>query len=223
MTTLTDCLVPVLAYTKDKLDRTLPETGVLRQELQTRIEQARSCAKAAGISDKTFENGLFPVIVWIDESLMCANWPGAVDWSRNMLQKQFFRITNGGVEFYRRMPLQKTNDPESREILSVYLMALKLGFKGQYALERNSHEALNILKTLQSILKPDSSPLDQGKIFPDAYLTTENTQTTAKIASRKSLNTIFIWIVPSVMALILFLIYDRIIHLMTQNVLRNLH
>jgi hypothetical protein len=82
---------------------------------------------------------------------------------------------------------------------------------------------LNILKTLQSILKPDSSPLDQGKIFPDAYLTTENTQTTAKIASRKSLNTIFIWIVPSVMALILFLIYDRIIHLMTQNVLRNLH
>jgi len=223
MMTLSDCLIPVLAYVKDKLDRSLPETDQLRAEIMLRIEKARRLAKNSGISEKTFERGLFPAVVWIDESLMCANWTGSVDWSKNMLQKTFFRITNGGVEFYRRMPLQETGDPESREILSLYHMTLQLGFKGQYALERNGHEALKIQKTLQSILKPDSSALDRDKIFPDGYLTSEDPKTTTKVASRKSLNTVFIWLVPSVMVLILFLLYDRIIHSMTQNVLRNLH
>ncbi|MHB1731615.1 MAG: DotU family type IV/VI secretion system protein [Leptospirillum sp.] len=222
MTTLSDCLIPVLAYTKDKLDRTLPEAEKLRQEIRARIDLARSCAKSAGIPETSFENALFPVVVWIDESLMCANWPGADEWSRNMLQKTFFRITNGGVEFYRRMPLEG-GDPESREILSLYHMALQLGFRGQYALERTEHEVQKVRKHLQDLLGPDRSVFEQEKIFPEGYLVREDAKTTTKVASRKTLNTVFIWLVPSVMVLVLFLLYDRIIHSMTQNVLRHLH
>ena len=222
MMTLSDCLIPVLAYVKDRLDHSLPDTSTLREEILDRIENARSQAKISGISGKTFESGLFPAVVWIDESLMCANWPGAVDWSKNMLQKTFFRITNGGVEFYRRMP-QETKDPDDREILSIYYMALQLGFKGQYALESNEHEASRIRKHLQGILAPDRPALEREKIFPDGYLTREDPKTTTKVASRKSLNTVFVWLVPSLMVLILFVLYDRIIHTMTRNVLRHLH
>lgn len=222
MTTLSDCLIPLLAFVKDRLERSLPETNTLRREILDRIEKARSQAKSSGISDTHFESGLFPAIVWIDESLMCANWPGAVDWSRNMLQKSFFRITNGGVEFYRRMP-QETKDPNAREILSIYLMALKLGFRGQYGLESNGHEAARIQKHLQSILEPDLPIFEREKIFPSGYLTREGPEGQTKVASRKTLNTVFVWLVPSLMVLVLFVLYDRIIHQMTRNVLRQLH
>ena len=223
MVTLSDCLIPVLAYLKDKLDHTLPETDRLRQEILSRIDSARSIARKSGISEKTFESGLFPVVAWIDESLMCANWPGSIDWRKNLLQKSFFKISNGGVEFYRRMPLQETTDPETLEILSVYYMVLQLGFKGQYGLERNEHESLKVRKHLQTILEPDRTALERGKIFPTAYLAIEDPAQTTKVASRKSLNTVFVWVVPSAMVLILFFLYDRIIQSMVQNVIGHLH
>ena len=222
MMTLKDCFIPVLAHVKNTLDRTPPDHATVRQEILDRIERARNEGRQAGFDEETIDKGLFPVVAWIDESLMCANWPGADEWSRNMLQKTFFRITNGGVEFYRRMPLEG-GDPESREILSLYHMALQLGFRGQYALERTEHEVQKVRKHLQDLLGPDRSVFEQEKIFSEGYLVREDAKTTTKVASRKTLNTVFIWLVPSVMVLVLFLLYDRIIHSMTQNVLRHLH
>ena len=225
MGSLTDFYVPIAAWVREKLGKPLPETLELRAEIVARIEQARLAARDAGILDQVFDAGLFPVVVWIDESLMCANWGGAQEWRTMLLQKAYFRTGNGGVEFFRRLSALGA-EPTDREILAVYYMILQLGFQGQYGMDEDANASLPVRRQLQTILEPVRlGSAEQEVLFPG----TLPEKTALPGASqehrtrRRRIGTVLLWAVPPGVLLILFVIFDRIVHGMVQDVMGHLH
>ncbi|MEC4684078.1 MAG: DotU family type IV/VI secretion system protein [Nitrospirota bacterium] len=223
MMTLSDCLISVVANVKYLLDHSLGDLESVRGEILDRIEQARSDARSSGIDDTLFGEGLFPVVAWIDESLMCSNWSGAMEWRQKLLQKAFFGIANAGTEFYRRMPISLASDPAKREVLTVYYMVLQMGFEGQYGLRKNEHELVAVRKHLHTLLAPDGTLMQQKYLLPGAYPPEQSESTGQQVSSRKSINSVLLWSVPSVIVLLLFFIYGWIVQSMAHNVVGHIN
>ena len=224
MAILTDYFVPVVAWVRDQMGRPLPESLPLRAEILSHIEGARLAAREEGVEEKTFEAGLFPVVAWIDESLMSANWAGAHEWSRMLLQKALFRTGNGGVEFYRRLSALGSG-PEDREILAVYYMILQQGFQGQYGALGQESSSLPVRRQLQTLLEPPLSGQEATALFPGsrskepalAAITAEGRDRNRRLRS------LLVWIVPPAVLLVLFMVFDRIVHSMAQDVMGRFH
>ncbi len=224
MAPLTDYYVPVAAWVKDQLMRGVPLQPLeIRAEILSRIERARLAAKEAGIEEKVFDDALFPVVVWIDESLMCADWSGANEWRSILLQKAQFKIVNGGVEFFRRLSALGP-DPVDREILAVYYMILHLGFQGQFGMKGGESGALQVRQRLQNLLEPvrlaEGGTLFAG-VLPASHVFSSAGQETRN--RKRRMKTLLVWGTPPAVLLILYVVFDRIIHQMVQNVLIRLH
>ena len=224
MAILSDYFVPVVAWVREQMARPLPEAVALRAEILSRIERARLSAREEGVDEKQFDAGLFPVVAWIDESLMSANWAGAHEWSRMLLQKSLFRTGNGGVEFFRRLSAMGSG-PEEREILAVYYMILQLGFQGQYGALGEESSSLPVRRQLQTVLEPALSGQDNAELFP-ASRSREAALPGKKDEGRerkRRLRTLLFWAVPPAVLLVLFVVFDRSVHSMAQEVLGRFH
>lgn len=223
MRSLTDYYVPVAAWVQEQLGGTLPPAPQLKTEILSRIEQSRRAAIEEGIEEKVFEAGLFPVVAWIDESLMCASWAGATEWRTILLQKARYKIANGGVEFFRRLSALGP-DPVDREILAVYYMVLHLGFQGQYGMKGGESSSLQVRHRLQALLEPvrssEGAALCPGLLSPMNALPGAVSKNTAK---NRRLKTLLLWGIPPGLLLILFAVFDRIVHEDVQNILAHIH
>jgi type VI secretion system protein ImpK len=224
MGSLADYYVPIAAWVKDRLlAGTLTSPTEVEAEISSRIERARRATQEDGIEEKLFEAGLFPVVVWIDESLMCSDWPGAKEWRSMLLQKTHFNIVNGGVEFFRRLNALGP-EPADREILAVYYMALHLGFQGQYGMKGGEQSAVLVRQRLQNLLEPIR--LSEGaSLFPGvlpASMALSDAGSYVRSRNRR-LKTLLLWGTPPGILLILFAVFDRIVHRMVQNVLIHLY
>ena len=224
MAILTDSFVPVVAWVREQMSRTLPEPVSLRAEILSRIERARLAAREEGVEEKTFEAGLFPVVAWIDESLMSANWSGSIEWSRMLLQKALFRTGNGGVEFFRRLSALGSG-PEEREILAVYYMILQLGFQGQYGALGEESSSLPVRRQLQTLLEPAAIGAEGAALFP-ASRAKEAALPAGGAEGRdrdRRLRSLLFWILPPALLLVLFVVFDRIVHSMAQDMMGRFH
>ena len=224
MAALTDYYVPVASWVKDRLMGRCESPAIeIRAEIMSRIERARRSAMENGIEEKVFEAGLFPVVVWIDEILMCTEWPGADEWRSMLLQKAHFKIVNGGVEFFRRLSALGP-EPQDREVMGVYYMILHLGFQGQLGMKGGESGALQVRQRLQNLLEPVRNPegefLFSGVLPAPAALA----GATPEISLRKRrTKTLLLWGSPPFVLLILYVVFDRIIHHTVQNVLTHLN
>lgn len=224
MAALTDTYVPIAAWVKEQMTAGLPQSAFeIRAEIVSRIERMRRAAKEQGIDEKTFENGLFPVVVWIDESLMCAEWSGADEWRSMLLQKEHFKIVNGGVEFFRRLSALGP-DPTDREILAVYYMVLHLGFQGQFGMKGGESGILQVRQRLQNLLEPvrlaEGGTLFSGVLPASSAHSGPNAE---NLKSKSRLKKILLWGTPPGILLILYGVFDRMVHQMVQHVLIHLN
>src|SRR3989339_229385 len=141
-----DCVTELLAYTYHLADL-LQTDGVPYDQVsghyQQLIQRAKTRAKSAGIPVHQFDQALFAVFAWIDETLLGTGWIHKQDWIKNSLQKKFFNTTSAGTEFFAK--LEKLG-PEDKDILEVYDYCLASGFKGCFY-ESLYQEKLNALKT----------------------------------------------------------------------------
>jgi type VI secretion system protein ImpK len=224
MAALTDYYVPIASWVKDRLMGKCQSSALeIRAEIMSRIERARRAAKESGIDEKLFENGLFPVVVWIDEILMCTEWPGADEWRSMLLQKEHFRIVNGGVEFFRRLSALGP-EPADREVLGVYYMILHLGFQGQLGMKGGESGALQVRQRLQGLLEPAKNPDGEFLFAGVLPATAALSGKTPEVSLRKRrTKTILLWGSPPLVLLILYVVFDRIVHHMVQNALTHLN
>ena len=140
-----------------------------------------------------------------------------------LLQKAHFNIVNGGVEFFRRLSALGP-EPADREILAVYYMALHLGFQGQYGMKGGDQSAIQVRQRLQILLEP--ARLSEGEaLFPGVLPATMALSDPGGYARKKNrrVRTLLLWGTPPGILLILFVVFDRIIHRMVQNVLSHLY
>jgi len=170
-----DCVTELLAYTYHLIDQIQlqhPEYDQVSGNYDQLISRARSRAKAAGIPKNRFDDALFAIFAWIDETLLRTGWDQKNQWIRQSLQKRFFNTTNAGVEFFDR--LDKFGEDE-QDILEVYDYCLASGFKGRFyqsheqdklkAAKAAARQKLNRDETFEvpEILFPDAGSIEFSK------------------------------------------------------------
>lgn len=161
---LVDCFCELFAYILHVMHK--PEQEQMKSEdvhdhCLELVESARQCGLENGYEQARFDDGLFAVVVWIDETILCSRVPFRHEWANQLLQRQLFDTTNGGDEFYDRLD---GIDPGDKILLEVFAYCFALGFHGQLYAEPDAADEKRI--ELLSVMNPDFAPTQTGKLLP---------------------------------------------------------
>jgi type VI secretion system protein ImpK len=90
--------------------------------------------KASAQQIKLHHTALYVMAALADEILLLElRWPGADHWLPVLLERQMFRTTHSGLLFFSladKLIAGNSSDPLHADLSSVFLLALRLGFKG---------------------------------------------------------------------------------------------
>lgn len=156
---LSDCFLELLTFVRYVADSPeLAETdyATVRADVALLIERLEQRARDEGIPREQFDMARFAVFAWVDEAVLCSDWPGAREWLHATLQREHYGTVNAGEEFFERLdavlrqcggqaqeesPLaefaresehEMVQHCASEEVLEVYTLCLSLGFTGMY-------------------------------------------------------------------------------------------
>ena len=165
---LSDAFIRPLAYVRLFLNTPSTDAGALRQRLEQQLSEAVLTATDRGFDRADIESGLFAVIAWIDETVMCSEWEGAHAWRRSPLQKNYFNTTRAGVEIFDRLNALRLDQNIVRE---VFLLCLAMGFKGRLG-ENGERFALDEIKArhLKILLDRDAVLERNFVLFPETAM-----------------------------------------------------
>ena len=166
-----DCFTNFILYarrlTRQAKDQNASEVAL---ELGRLLHESKALAEEHGISEDVFMDARFPVVAYVDELLLCLDWPGKTDWQVHPLQRKYFGTTNAGSEFYDRLNELKKFGPD-RDVREVYALCLGLGFRGKYfrGEDRKAYEEVKAFNL--GLLLPDEAKqnIDAATLFPFAY------------------------------------------------------
>lgn len=134
-------------------------------------EQQQSIRSQGTISEqKDYLTVLYILVALSDEQLLFAtDWEFDELWQKKLLEVSFFETANAGSEFYTQ--LEKVLDDRSTsanrsDVAAVFLMALSLGFRGQYQSAEGEKLVSEYRDRLFSQLKISSHV---KRIFDQAY------------------------------------------------------
>ncbi len=182
------------------------------KQLNHLIATAEKNALTAGYSIREFHAGLFPVVAWADEQISrLTRWESNLIWQRYLLQKQYFKTTVAGIEFFQRLEALETEEEGVREL---YLLCLCMGFLGRYSTDPQAIELSNLRATQYYLLNNSGflfNANDSPLLFPFAYKL-NSTQTGLSLALRdlwSVLKIIFFYAVPPVIIVLLMLAFDQ--------------
>jgi type VI secretion system protein ImpK len=127
---LVDCFLEVFTYTAYFLQalpvQEPPFEDVSRAflALLTRASALRDRTEA---TPEEWEQALFAVCAWVDETLLCSTWSGRDQWFSVQLQRVRFNTTRAGERFFSQL---KELPEDAIQVREVYDHCLALGFKG---------------------------------------------------------------------------------------------
>ncbi len=163
-----DCITELLAYTYHLVDRLATDPVEFDQVManyDALIHRAKRKAQNAGISRKLFDDALFAVYAWIDETLLGTGWIHRDQWVRQPLQKRFFNTTNAGAQFFERIQKLTTNDQDTLEVFDYCLAS---GFKGSLYAPQDQEALASIIRdTRKKLEKVPDEDLPEV-LFPEA-------------------------------------------------------
>ena len=166
---LSDCFMGLMAYTtyicQGRMNNPPPYEET-RRRFDDLIQQAEQCCQDAGYNEDDWQASLFAVCAWIDETILCSEWPERGRWQEDQLQRLHFQTMNAGEEFFTRL---SELDPEATSIREVYAYCLALGFKGRYFLPEDDKKLVEIQKANLLLVKDNLDMSVTEKLFPDGY------------------------------------------------------
>lgn len=138
----------------------------LRKKYDDMIGVSEKMALQNGISTDIWRKAFFAVAVWIDETVQLSSWQYKLSWTKDSLQRTYYKTSNGGVEFYTALERLEPNENPIREI---YDLCMSLGFKGTYYRDADRDTRTQIIgKTIQ-FLKADHTTDVPSLLFPCAF------------------------------------------------------
>jgi type VI secretion system protein ImpK len=166
---LSDCFMELMAYTTYLCQGRMnnpPPYEETRRRYDDLLQQAGQCCQDAGFDEDDRQMALFAVCAWIDETILCSEWPERGRWQEDQLQRLHFQTMNAGEEFFARLA---ELDPEATAIREVYAYCLALGFKGRYFLPEDDKKLVEIQKANLLLVKDNLDMSVTEKLFPDGY------------------------------------------------------
>lgn len=220
---LVDCFVKPLAYSAYIVGISGENPITITQVtdiIHRLLEESDKMADLAGFSRQEFDEARFAVSAWIDEAILCSDWPERDEWMGVLLQRKYYSTTRAGEEFFERMG--SLNDA-NRQVRDVYYHCLALGFKGRYFAPDAENELEKIKRLEYSRLKDENSMLTNGAFmgfFPDSYPSNPMPRRRRFTKIALSYATMFMIIAPLVFLILTYLSYGRMLDGMTENIIR---
>jgi type VI secretion system protein ImpK len=103
------------------------------------------------------------------------NWEGKQAWNNHLIEYRLFKTRIAGEEFFTRLDrLLQTPDPMYRDLATVYLLAIMLGFRGKYYGAHDQVKIDSYRRQLFTFIFHGQPELrkETKKLFPEAYLHT---------------------------------------------------
>ncbi len=122
---------------------------------------------------RRYRVALYATTALIDEILLMElDWPGREAWLDLLLEYRFFRTRVAGQRFFQlveQLLLKDAGGGVQADLAAVFLLALKLGFKGAHR-GASGEEKLRALRArlLKRARQGRTAP-DNGHLFPQAY------------------------------------------------------
>jgi type VI secretion system protein ImpK len=223
---LVDFFIPFLASVRQFQQAPGGDVQSVDDGFNGLLADARRNALDAGWVAADIDAAMFAVVAWADEILIGAQWSGAEHWQRRLLQKRHFNVTNAGVAFFTRLDELSTTQQQVRE---VYFMCLGMGFAGRYGYDRNQKALADIRQSCLNELLQDGSALstDAGQLlFPDGYgvhLPPTNKKAAKRGARSFSSFSLYMFVVPLAVLLMLYGVYHVVIWQMVIPMLQQIH
>lgn len=149
----------------------LPAPAALHQRLRGSVDALFTRAAQAGFGREEAADIAYAVVALADEIALSRSEEYRDFWAGQSLQLQYFRENVAGEGFFTRLEGIR-RDPQRREILRIYYLALLLGFQGRYQVRGGEIELLRLTEDLQRSIegtrKFDAETLSpQGERPPD--------------------------------------------------------
>lgn len=162
---LIDCFCELFAFVLQLVANTQDYQYAEARQVHGRcldlVEEARQCCKKRGYEQQRFEQALFAITVWIDETILCSSLPFIQDWPNLLLQLHFFNTNNGGDEFYERL---EQLDLEDNQLIEIFAYCFAFGFHGRlYA------DTVLLEKQRTELYGRLHSTTPAKKLFPASY------------------------------------------------------
>jgi type VI secretion system protein ImpK len=209
---LVDCYAELIAYTGYLL-RDWRERRVSREDASKNydilVARAQECARASGFSEEVWMEALFPVCAWIDETILCSEWPENTQWEHHQLQRKYFNTTSAGTEFFTRL---EGMGEDAQAVREVYAYCLALNFRGRYYQDSDADKLEEIQSRNLVGLEKQIAPILPEALFPEAYESFVAVKRRKKKVWRGvSLFSVFTLVVPLLIFEGLFFLYDHML------------
>lgn len=169
---LIDCFMDLVVYVELAVksgEEAQPSFETLKNNIEQLLEKSKELQQKGNFSDRDYNYARLSLCVWIDEAILNSNWEHKRQWQRHSLQRRYYNMADGGMEFFDR--LDKIGH-EDRDVREVAYFCLSLGLSGRYV-EKGDNVVLDHLKTsnLKRLFGSSAGEpsLENRQLFPEAY------------------------------------------------------
>jgi type VI secretion system protein ImpK len=116
--------------------RTVTNAESFRAQANAAISAAEQASSRAGYLTDDARLATFAVVAFLDESVLNSRNPVFEHWGRRPVQEELFGVHVAGEIFFRNLErlLSKPDSHELADVLEVYQLCLRLGFRGRYGM-----------------------------------------------------------------------------------------
>jgi type VI secretion system protein ImpK len=104
----------------------------LRARIGEYLDRIDREGQRAGIARDDLEEAKFPLVAFIDETILNSDWSGRDQWMERPLQLELYGETVSGEKFFDRMERVRRGGEAKSDLLEIYYLCLALGFEGKY-------------------------------------------------------------------------------------------
>jgi type VI secretion system protein ImpK len=104
----------------------------LRDRIQSYLSRIESEGIAARIPRDVLEAAKYPLVAFIDETILNSQWQHRERWRDRPLQLHYYGERTAGTHFFTNLAELRRQGEGRRDLLEIYHICLALGFEGQY-------------------------------------------------------------------------------------------
>lgn len=151
--------------------QTVTSADSFRTQMMQALGIAEQEARSHGRSPEDLNQVKFALVAFLDESALGCRNPAFADWHRLPVQAQLYGHHEAGEVFFQELQktLNRSDSPETADLLEVYYLCLLLGFKGRYAAGGDLRSIMaSIQEKIRRVRGPSSVLSPRGAIPADA-------------------------------------------------------
>lgn len=175
-----------------------PDPAGLRETLARAVQAFEAKARELGVLNEHVIGARYALCTFLDETAANTPW-GEKVWAQRSLLVQFHNEAWGGEKFFHLLAKLAEQPSSHRNLLELFYIILSLGFEGRYRVLQNGRAQLDTVRErlAQMILKERGEPVRELSLQ----------WRTAATAVRPLRDSVPIWAVAAIAAMLLALIY----------------